>query len=50
MEKIINDFSIGLFLWQTILLILLILIIYCMIKLYSKVVKYMENKVKNNRS
>ena len=31
MEKNINDFSFGLFFWQSILLIFIVLLIYCLI-------------------
>ncbi len=44
MEKIVNDFSIGLFLWQLFVLVLLITIVYFVVKLYKKVVKYLDNK------
>ncbi|OAZ04807.1 hypothetical protein FLB_06550 [Flavobacterium succinicans] len=44
MEKTINDLSIGLFLWQLFVLVLLITIVYFVVKLYKKVVKYLDNK------
>jgi hypothetical protein len=44
MENIVNDFSISLFLWQLFVLVLLITIVYFVIKLYKKVVKYLDNK------
>lgn len=42
MEKIINHFSIGLFLWQTFVLVLLVVVAYYLIKLYKKVNKYLD--------
>ncbi len=44
MEKTINDLSIGLFLWQLFVLVLLITIVYFVVKLYKKVVKHLDNK------
>ena len=46
MEKIINDFNIGLFLLQTFIFALLIAILYFVIKLYKKVTRYLNNKSK----
>jgi len=42
MEKLINDFSLGLFLWQTFLFILISAIIYFTFKLHKKVMRYLE--------
>jgi large-conductance mechanosensitive channel len=42
MEKMTNDFSLGLFLWQITVFIILIVIIYFLIKLYRKLIKYLD--------
>ena len=44
MEKILDDFSIGLFLLQTLMFLVLIVIIFAIIKLYKKLIKYLERK------
>jgi hypothetical protein len=44
MEKIINDTSFTLFSIQTIMFILFFLIIYYLIQLYRKVIKYLDRK------
>ncbi len=44
MEKILNDFSFGLFIWQILIIILLLIIIYSIIKLYRKLIKYLDRK------
>ncbi|SHL51398.1 hypothetical protein SAMN05443669_1008105 [Flavobacterium xanthum] len=36
MEKIVNDYSIELIIWQIFLVILLLIIIYFVVKLYKK--------------
>ncbi|SHG65750.1 hypothetical protein SAMN05443549_105254 [Flavobacterium fluvii] len=46
MEKLINDFSISLFLWQTFLFVSLIVVVYFIVKLYKKVMRYLDNKSK----
>lgn len=46
MEKIIKDFSIGLFLWQVLLFVVIIVVIYFMVKLYKKIIVYLDNKAK----
>ena len=48
MEKIIDDFSISLFLWQTFLAVSLCTIIYFLMKLYFKVMHYLESRSKAN--
>jgi FlaA1/EpsC-like NDP-sugar epimerase len=42
MEKLITDFSLSLFLWQTFVLVLICAIIYFTVKLYKKVMRYLE--------
>ena len=44
MEKILNDFSFGLFIWQILVIILLVIIVYSIIKLYRKLIKYLDRK------
>ena len=39
MEKVINDFSSSLILWQSILIVLLIAIVNYVFKLYKKIMK-----------
>ncbi len=39
MEKVINDFSVGLFLWQFVVVVLLIVIVFFLFKLYKKIMK-----------
>lgn len=42
MEKTISDFSFELFFWQLLGLIVVIVIIYFLIKLYKKIIKYVD--------
>ena len=49
MEKMINDFSFGLFLWQTFVLVLLVAILYFIVKLYKKVMLYLESNSKTTK-
>jgi hypothetical protein len=44
MEKIFNEFSIGLFIGQTLMLIVLIVIVIAIVKLYKKLMKYLDRK------
>ena len=44
MEKAINDFSLSLFLWQTLVIVLGIIIIYYLIKLYKKISNHYDVK------
>jgi F0F1-type ATP synthase membrane subunit b/b' len=46
MEKIIDNMSFGIFFTQTIMFILLFIIIYYLIKLYKKVIKYLDKHEK----
>jgi F0F1-type ATP synthase membrane subunit b/b' len=39
-----NDLSISLFIWQTVTLVLLFTVIYYIIKLYRKLMKYLDQK------
>ena len=43
MEILINDFSYGLFLWQAFMLVVLIVGLYFMVKLYRKVMRYLDS-------
>ncbi len=43
----VNDFSIGLFLWQIFYLLILIIVLYFIIKLYRKLMKYLDRKNKD---
>jgi len=47
MEKLINDFSVSLFLWQIFLFVLLIVAVYFIVKLYKKVMRHLDNKSKS---
>mgnify|MGYP006956297300 CR=1 FL=1 len=42
MEKTINDFSFGLLLWQIVIVFCLVAIFYFTVKLYRKIVKYLD--------
>jgi large-conductance mechanosensitive channel len=42
MEKVSNDFTLGLFLWQSFVFILILVVAYFLIKLYNKVNKYLD--------
>ncbi len=42
MEKILEEFSLSLFIWQTVMFILLIIIIYYLRKLYIKLINYLN--------
>lgn len=42
MEKILDDFSIGLFLLQTLMFLVLIVIVFAIVKLYKKLIKYLD--------
>lgn len=42
MEKTLENFSSSLFIWQIIMLVLLIAAVYFIIKLYSKLMKYLD--------
>jgi len=44
MEKIVSEFSLGLFLMQTLMFVLLIIVVYFIIKLYKKLTKYLDRK------
>jgi len=39
MEKVMNDFSVGLFLWQLVMVALLIVIVFFLFKLFKKIMK-----------
>ena len=42
MEKIFNGFSIGLFFWQTFMFLVLIIIVFSIVKLYKKIIRYLD--------
>lgn len=44
MEKLTTDFSIGLLLWQTFLVVLFAAIVYFLVKLYKKIMRNTINK------
>ena len=46
MKKIFEEFSFGLFISQTFVLLLLILVIYYLIKVYKKLTKYLDKNSK----
>jgi len=45
MEKTINDFSIGLFIWQILALVSVILVFFLLLKIYRKLSKYLDLKI-----
>jgi large-conductance mechanosensitive channel len=44
MEKTLDAFSFGIFLWQTLNIIILIVIVIAIVKLYKKLMKYLDKK------
>ncbi len=44
MEETTSVFSLGLFLGQLFLIVLLVLIAYYVIKIYKKIIKYLNSK------
>ncbi|WP_298153011.1 hypothetical protein [Flavobacterium sp.] len=44
METIVNDFSIPLMLWQALNVLLIVTAIYVIVRLYRRVMKYLDNK------
>ncbi|WP_291089598.1 hypothetical protein [Flavobacterium sp. BFFFF1] len=44
METIVNDFSIPLMLWQALNVLLIATAIYVIVRLYRRVMKYLDNK------
>lgn len=48
MENSLNNFETSLFIWQFLIFALLILVIYFAVKLYKKIIKYLESKSKVN--
>lgn len=46
MEKTLNDFSIGLMIWQILALISVILVFFLLLKIYRKLSKYLDLKIK----
>jgi F0F1-type ATP synthase membrane subunit b/b' len=44
MKKTLDNFSFGLFLWQTLMFIVLIVIVIAIVKLYKKLMKYLDRK------
>ena len=46
MEKTINEFSIGLFIWQIFALVAVILVFFLLLKIYRKISKFLDLKIK----
>ena len=46
MGTTINDFSIGLFIWQILALISVILVFILLLKIYRKISKFLDLKIK----
>jgi len=44
MEKLVENFSIGLFLLQTLMFLVLIIVVFAIVKLYKKLMKYLDKK------
>jgi len=49
MVKLTNQLEYGLFFWQIFLLVLLIFIVYSIVRLYKKVMRYLDNKTEAKR-
>ena len=46
MVKSIDNFSLGLFIWQLLALIAVVLVFFLLLKIYKKVSKYLDLKIK----
>lgn len=46
MVKSIDNFSLGLFIWQLLALIAVVLVFLLLLKIYKKVSKYLDLKIK----
>ena len=46
MEKLVDDFSWGLFIWQILALVAVILVFFLLLKIYRKLSKYLDLKIK----
>lgn len=46
MGTTINDFSIGLFIWQILALVSVILVFILLLKIYRKISKFLDLKIK----
>jgi hypothetical protein len=46
MEKTINDFSIGLMIWQILALVSVVLVFFLLLRIYRKLSKYLDLKIK----
>lgn len=46
MGTTINDFSIGLFIWQILALVSVILVFFLLLKIYRKISKVLDLKIK----
>ena len=44
MGKLFEHFSFSIFLWQTFMFIILIVIVFAVVKLYKKLMKYLGRK------
>lgn len=47
MEKSISNFSLGLFLWQILIFLIIIVILYFVLKLYRKITKFLDKNTSN---
>ena len=46
MGNSINDFSLGLFIWQILALVSVILVFFLLLKIYRKLSKFLDLKIK----
>lgn len=46
MVTTLNDFSIGLFIWQILALVSVILVFFLLLKIYRKISKFLDLKIK----
>lgn len=46
MGSTINDFSLGLFIWQILALVSVILVFFLLLKIYRKLSKFLDLKIK----
>ena len=44
MEDLLENFSIGLFIGQTLMFLVLIIVVFAIVKLYKKLMKYLDKK------
>ncbi|MEQ6124913.1 hypothetical protein AAON49_11960 [Pseudotenacibaculum sp. MALMAid0570] len=46
MGQTIDNFSLGLFIWQILALVAVILVFFLLLKIYKKISKYLDLKIK----